>query len=331
MNILVTGGAGYIGSHTVHQLREAGISLTVFDNLSKGHKEAVPPGVPLVVGDLRDGDLLRKVLRNHEIRSVVHFAASSLVGESMQKPAEYYSNNVAGTLSLLEAMRETRVGEIVFSSTAAVYGEPEVCPITEEQTKAPTNVYGRTKLMIEEILKDYDMAYGLRYVSLRYFNAAGAVDGGIIGEDHQPESHLIPLILQTALGRRPTIDIYGNDYPTQDGTCIRDYIHVLDLADAHVLAVRHLAAGGNSRCYNLGSERGFSVREVVETAKKVTSVDFAVRESERRVGDPAILVASSARIREELGWNPSRSGLETIITAAWEWHSKHPDGYSSAR
>ena len=322
MTILVTGGAGYIGSHTVRELLKARQKVVVYDNLSTGHNWAVPDSVPLVKADIADQLQMIKALRNYEVKAVVHFAASSLVGESMADPAKYYRNNVAGTLALLEMLRETGVKQIVFSSTAAVYGEPEAWPITEEMSLAPTNVYGRTKLVIEGMLKDFTAAYGLRYVSLRYFNAAGALAGGGIGEDHHPETHLIPLILQTASGRRQRIDVYGTDYPTPDGTCIRDYIHVTDLAAAHVLALKHLAAGGESRVYNLGSETGFSVREVIGKAKEITGVDFPVREVDRRSGDPAVLVASAARIRQELGWKPVYSDLDRIIRSAWAWERR---------
>lgn len=329
MNILVTGGAGYIGSHTVHELTRVGFSPVVYDNLSKGHKESLPQGVPLIIGDIRDRELLCKTFKDYEIDAVIHFAADSLVGESMEQPSKYYNNNVVATLALLEGMLESKVKKIVFSSTAAVYGEPESCPITEDMPTLPLNVYGRTKLIIEGMLADFSAAYSLSYVSLRYFNAAGALLGGKAGEDHTPESHLLPLILQTAQGRRKAIHIYGTDYPTPDGTCLRDYVHVTDLADAHVKAVEHLARGGRSRVYNLGSEKGFSVRAVIEKAKSITGVDFSVVEDLRRAGDPAILVASSARIKEELGWQPSRSDLESIVRSAWQWHKTHPHGYQS--
>ncbi|MBP1763048.1 MAG: galE [Firmicutes bacterium] len=322
MTVLVTGGAGYIGSHTVRELLRTGQKVAVYDNLSTGHLWAVPQGVTLIKGDIADRKKLTETFRQHEIEAVVHFAASSLVGESMTQPAKYYRNNVAGTLALLETMQECGVKQIVFSSTAAVYGEPEVSPITEDMPHCPTNVYGRTKLVIEGMLQDFAAAYDLCYVSLRYFNAAGALIGGGIGEDHNPETHLIPLILRTANGRRPQIDVYGTDYPTADGTCIRDYIHVTDLAAAHVLALKHLSNGGGSRVYNLGSENGFSVREVIEKAKEVTGIDFPVREAERRAGDPAVLVASSARIRQELGWKPVYSDLDRIIRSAWAWERR---------
>ena len=327
MKVLVTGGAGYIGSHTVHQLIAEGHDVVVFDNLSKGHQEAVSAAALFVQGDLRDGVLLTEVLRDHQIEAVVHFAADSLVGESMLDPSKYYHNNVVATLALLDTMRDCNIDKIVFSSTAAVYGEPTVYPICEDLPTKPTNVYGRTKLVIEGMLADFSMAYGLKYVSLRYFNAAGALAGGQIGEDHTPETHLLPLILQTALGQRSAISIYGTDYDTEDGTCIRDYIHVTDLADAHVRALGHLAAGGESRVYNLGSEKGFSVRQVIEQAKEVTGADFTVLEVERRAGDPGVLVASAAKIRSELGWQPRQSDLGSIIGSAWQWHKSYPEGY----
>ncbi|HWQ61170.1 MAG TPA: UDP-glucose 4-epimerase GalE, partial [Negativicutes bacterium] len=253
MNVLVTGGAGYIGSHTVHELLRAGLRVAVYDNLSKGHEQAVPAGVTTIAGDIRDRDKLAGALAHHRIEAVIHFAASSLVGESMKEPSAYYNNNVVGTLALLDTMATCGVKKIVFSSTAAVYGEPATWPIDEDMPTVPTNVYGRTKLVIEHMLADFAAAYGFTYVSLRYFNAAGAMAGGAIGEDHAPETHLIPLVLQAALGQREAVAIYGSDYPTEDGTCIRDYIHVTDLADAHVRALRHLADGGRPRVYNLGS------------------------------------------------------------------------------
>ncbi|MCX7781657.1 MAG: UDP-glucose 4-epimerase GalE [Negativicutes bacterium] len=327
MNVLVTGGAGYIGSHAVHELIASGHSVTIFDDLSTGHAAAVPAQAAFVRGTIHDAALLINTIQEHAIDAVVHFAAASLVGESMQHPALYYQNNVAGTLSLLTAMHDTAVSKIVFSSTAAVYGEPDVWPITEDMPTQPTNVYGRTKLVIEGMLADFARAYGLQYVSLRYFNAAGALAGGGIGEDHSPETHLIPLLLQTALGQRAAIDVYGVDYPTPDGTCIRDYIHVTDLANAHVLALEHLAQGGASRVYNLGSQAGFSVREVIARAKAITGIDFTVREAARRPGDPAVLVASSARICQELGWQPRFSDLDTIIRSAWDWHKNKPQGF----
>ncbi len=329
MNVLVTGGAGYIGSHVVNVLKkEQGFTPIVYDNFSTGHPEAVSDDVQLVEGDIRDVQFLKHIMAQFEIDAVIHFAASSLVGESMSDPAKYYVNNVEGSLHLLQAMKETGVDYIVFSSTAAVYGEPEKTPICEDFPTQPTNVYGRTKLVIEGMLKDYAMAYDMRYVALRYFNAAGASLTADIGEDHHPETHLIPLILKTAQGVRDKVAIFGTDYPTPDGTCLRDYIHVEDLATAHVLALKHLVNGGESRIYNLGSEEGFSVREIIETAKKVTGVDFTVTEEARRSGDPAVLVASSAKIKAELGWQPQHSTVEKIIKSAWKWHQSHPYGYN---
>lgn len=330
MNVLVTGGAGYIGSHVVNVLKkEQGFTPIVYDNFSTGHPEAVSDDVQLVEGDIRDVQFLKHIMAQFEIDAVIHFAASSLVGESMSDPAKYYVNNVEGSLHLLQAMKEAGVDYIVFSSTAAVYGEPEKTPICEDFPTQPTNVYGRTKLVIEGMLKDYAMAYDMaRYVALRYFNAAGASLTADIGEDHHPETHLIPLILKTAQGVRDKVAIFGTDYPTPDGTCLRDYIHVEDLATAHVLALKHLVNGGESRIYNLGSEEGFSVREIIETAKKVTGVDFTVTEEARRSGDPAVLVASSAKIKAELGWQPQHSTVEEIIKSAWKWHQSHPYGYN---
>lgn len=326
MNVLVTGGAGYIGSHTVYELLRLNHQVVVLDNLSTGHRLALPD-VAFVQGDISEKNTVIEAIRDHNVDAVVHFAASSLVGESMQLPALYYRNNVSGTLSLLEAIAETGINKIVFSSTAAVYGEPDKWPITEDMPNLPTNVYGRTKLVIEGMLSDFSRAYGLTYVSLRYFNAAGALAGGAIGEDHTPETHLIPLILKTALGQREAIDVYGTDYLTPDGTCIRDYIHVTDLANAHVLALDHLSQEETARIYNLGSEAGFSVREVIDKVKAITSKEFVVRETDRRTGDPAILVASAAKIKNELGWKPRYSDLDTIIKSAWDWHRKNPHGF----
>ena len=329
MNILVTGGAGYIGSHTVRALAASKeFTPIVYDNLSTGHEESVPDHVQLITGDIHDVPFLKHILAEHEIDGVIHFAASSLVGESMTDPAKYYYNNIEGTLHLLIAMHETGVDHIVFSSTAAVYGEPEKTPIEEDFPTVPTNVYGRTKLMIERMMKDFTMAYeGMDYVALRYFNAAGAALDGSIGEDHDPESHLIPLILKAAQGVRDHISIFGTDYPTPDGTCLRDYIHVLDLADAHVLAMQYLVNGGDSTVFNLGSEAGFSVREIIETAKQVTGINFKVEEEARRAGDPAVLIASSAKCKKALGWAPQHSNTAEIIQTAWNWHKGHPYGY----
>lgn len=328
MAILVTGGAGYIGSHAVAELLARGEEVVVLDNLQSGHKESLLGG-KLYEGDLRDKSLLAKLFSENEIDAVIHFAANSLVGESMQKPVSYYDNNVYGTLCLLEAMEQAGVKRIVFSSTAATYGEPEKVPILETDRTEPTNVYGETKLTMERMMKWFDQVLGIKYVSLRYFNAAGAHDSGKIGEDHRPESHLVPLILQTALGQRKEIAIFGEDYPTIDGTCIRDYIHVSDLADAHYLAVQYLRSGADSNIFNLGNGQGFSVREVIAKVKEVTGVDFPVVVHPRRAGDPAVLVASSDKARTVLGWDPSRSELGHIIQSAWDWHRANPQGYDS--
>ncbi|GAB6990813.1 UDP-glucose 4-epimerase GalE [Paenibacillus pini] len=327
MAILVTGGAGYIGSHTVAALLERGEEVVVIDNLQSGHRSALLGGT-LYEGDLRDKELLAKLFNEHHIDAVIHFAASSLVGESMQKPIKYFDNNVYGTLCLLEAMDAAGVKNIVFSSTAATYGEPEKVPIVETDRTEPANVYGETKLMMERMMAWFDKVLGMKYVALRYFNAAGAHEGGQIGEDHRPESHLIPLVLQTALKQREHIAVFGEDYPTPDGSCIRDYIHVSDLADAHLRAVDYLRKGEESNVFNLGIGSGFSVNEVIETAKKVTGLDIPVVKQARRAGDPAVLVASSEKARSVLGWNPQRTELEDIIQSAWSWHQSHPQGYT---
>jgi UDP-glucose 4-epimerase len=329
MHVLVTGGAGYIGSHTVKELLRSGYRVTVLDNLSRGHRAVVRvlAGAEFVWGDIADRELVVGLVRSRGIQAVLHFAALSLVGESVAEPSLYYHNNVVRSLSLLEAVREAGVPYFIFSSTAAVYGEPVNVPIEEDHPLVPTNPYGATKLSFEEALRWYGTAYGLKYIILRYFNAAGADPEGELGEDHQPETHLIPLVLQAALGLRPKVTIFGTDYPTPDGTCVRDYIHVTDLAAAHVLALRALEGGLPPGVYNLGNERGYSVREVVEVARRVTSRDFPVVEGDRRPGDPAVLVASSRRIREELGWRPRYGDLETILRTAWEWHRRHPEGY----
>lgn len=328
MNVLVTGGAGYIGSHTVRALKSAGHHPIVYDNLSTGHKEAVA-GETVVVGDVREKARLVETMRRYEVEAIVHFAAKSLVGESMTHPAEYYENNVAGGIALLEAARACGVTYVVFSSTAAVYGEPVEVPIPEEHPLIPTSVYGRTKLAFEQILRDYAPAYGLRYVALRYFNAAGADPSGEIGEDHNPETHLIPIVLQTALGLRESVTVFGTDYPTPDGTCIRDYVHVCDLAAAHVLALERLSAGGPSDVYNLGNGEGFSVREVIETAERVTGRRIPCVEGPRRPGDPARLIASQSRAEAELGWSRQYASLEQIIETAWKWHRAHPRGFEA--
>ncbi len=327
MAILVTGGAGYIGSHTVKALQRQGRDVVVLDNLYKGHRQAVKDA-PLHVGDLGDPAFIADVFGQYSVDAVVHFAALSLVGESVQRPDLYFRNNTAYAMNLLDAMVKHKVDKLVFSSTAAVYGEPHSVPIDEDHPKAPTNPYGESKLFVEHILRRYDTAFGIRSVSLRYFNAAGADPSGEIGEDHQPETHLIPIILQTLLGKREHIEIFGTDYSTPDGTCIRDYIHVNDLSDAHILALDALAAGGSTTAYNLGCGQGFSVREVIRTVEKVTGRTVPVVESPRRPGDPAVLVASSERIKRDLQWNPQYENLETLIASAWQWHQAHPDGFS---
>ncbi len=327
MAILVCGGAGYIGSHTVRALQEQQIEVVVYDNLYKGHRQAVDVGIPFYQGDLRDKEALRKVFLENTIEGVIDFAADSLVGESVTEPLKYYNNNVYGTLSLLEVMQEFHVKHIVFSSTAATYGEPEIIPISEEDKTEPTNPYGETKLSVEKMLKWADAAYGMKYTVLRYFNAAGAHDSGQIGEDHQPESHLIPIVLQVALGQRESIMMFGDDYDTPDGTCVRDYIHVMDLAQAHILAMQKLQQGGQSGTYNLGSGNGFSVKEIVEMAREVTKHPIPAKIAERRPGDPATLIASSDKARKELGWNPQYEDIRVIISSAWKWHQAHPNGY----
>lgn len=327
MRILVTGGAGYIGSHTVRMLEQSAGQAVVFDNLVKGHRQAVDVD-HFVQGDLFDTELLAATIRQHGIEAVVHFAAFSQVGESMLQPRLYYQNNVQGTLNLLNVMLDNGVNKLVFSSTAAVYGEPDEVPITEAAAKNPTNVYGRTKLMMENIMADYAAAHGLNYVALRYFNACGADPGGDIGEDHSPETHLIPLILQACLGQRDSIKIFGGDYPTKDGTCIRDYIHVNDLAQAHILALQALKDGHPSTAYNLGNGCGFSVKEVIAAAEKVTNRPVCRELAARRAGDPAVLIAAAAKIRSELGWQPSYREIEHIIETAWQWHQQHPGGFT---
>jgi len=327
MAVLVTGGAGYIGSHAVAALLERGEEVVVLDNLQTGHRRAAEGCAHFCEGDIRDTAVLDRVFRSHEIDAVIHFAANSLVQESMKDPGRYYHNNLYGTLCLLERMRKHDVKRIVFSSTAAVYGEPERVPIEETDRTEPTNAYGETKLAMERMIRWYGVAHGIEGVSLRYFNAAGAHESGRIGEDHSPETHLVPIVLQAALGKRPHVEIFGDDYQTPDGTCIRDYIHVSDLADAHLLALDRLRRGEGGAVYNLGSGRGYSVREIVEVARRETGRDIPVVIRPRRAGDPAVLVASSERAKRELGWNPRRSDIGTIIRTAWAWHAAHPEGY----
>lgn len=326
MAVLVCGGAGYIGSHTVAELLARGEEVVVADNLQKGHKGAVLGG-RLMIGDLRDGEFMDRVFTENDIEAVIQFAADSLVGESVGDPLKYYNNNVVSTLCLLGKMKEYGVDKIVFSSTAATYGEPESIPILESDKTEPTNPYGETKLAVEKALKWADNAYGIKYTALRYFNAAGAHINGIIGEDHTPETHLIPIVLQVALGQREHIGIFGDDYKTEDGTCIRDYIHVTDLSDAHILALDKMRETKTSGTYNLGNGKGFSVKEVIEIAREVTGHPIPEKIEKRRAGDPAILVASSEKAKKELGWKPRYNDLKTIISTAWEWHKNHPNGY----
>ena len=328
MRILVLGGAGYIGSHTALELVRAGEDVIVADNLVTGHREAIPAGVKFYQGDLHDFAFLDNLFQQEQIDAVIHFAAYSLVGESVTNPLKYYDNNLCGTRVLLEAMVKNHVDKIVFSSTAATYGEPEHIPILETDRTLPTNPYGETKLAMEKMFHWTANAHGLRYVSLRYFNACGADASGTIGEAHNPESHLIPLILQVPNGKREAISINGTDYDTPDGTCIRDYIHVTDLAQAHILAVQYLQNGGESSIFNLGNGVGYSVREVIETARKVTGHPIPAVETPRRAGDPARLVASSEKAKTVLGWKPVHDSLEEIIASAWNWHQHHPDGYA---
>ena len=328
MKILVLGVAGYIGSHTVYELIDAGEEVVIADNLETGHIEAVHPKAKFYKGDIRDRAFVDSVFDNEKIDAVIHFAANSLVGESMVNPLKYYDNNLCGTKVLLESMVAHNIDKIVFSSTAATYGEPERIPIMEGDRTEPTNTYGETKLSMEKMFKWTGKAHGLRYVSLRYFNACGAHVSGQIGEAHKPETHLIPLILQVPLKQREHISIFGDDYDTKDGTCIRDYIHVTDLAQAHILAVKYLMAGNESNIFNLGNGVGFTVKEVIETARKVTGDPIKAEIEPRRAGDPAQLIASSEKARTILGWKPEHADLEEIIATAWKWHSTHPNGYA---
>lgn len=327
MAILVLGGAGYIGSHTALELVKSGRDVVIADSLVTGYKKAIPEKARFYQGDIRDFEFLDNLFQQEKIDAVIHFATYSLVGESVANPLKYYGNNLYGTKILLEAMVKNNIDKIVFSSTAATYGEPENIPVLESDRTCPTNPYGETKLAVEKMFKWVAEAHGLRYVSLRYFNACGADENGIIGEAHNPESHLIPIILQVPNGKRETISIYGTDYDTPDGTCIRDYIHVTDLAQAHILAVKYLYNGGKSDIFNLGNGVGYSVREVIETARKVTGRPIPVTETSRRAGDPARLVASSEKAKRILGWKPVHNCLEEIIASAWNWHKKHPNGY----
>ena len=325
MNILVTGGAGYVGAHTAKLLAAHGHDVWIFDNLSTGHAAAALPG-SLIVGDLHDGELLRCLLKARKIDAVLHFAACALVGESVEDPAKYYRNNLVATLSLLEAMRGCGIGRIVFSSTCATYGAPAEVPIREDTVQAPCNPYGFTKLAIERALEDYASAYGWGFAALRYFNAAGAAADGTLGEDHSPESHLIPIVLQVALGQREHIAVLGDDYPTPDGTCVRDYIHVEDLATAHLAALQRLQPGQGIKL-NLGTGQGHSVREVIDACRRVTGREISVVVGARRPGDPPELVADSKLAMETLAWQPQYTTIEAIVATAWKWHHAHPDGY----
>ena len=328
MKLLVLGGAGYIGSHTATELLDNGHEVVIADNLVTGYREAIPEKATFYQGDLRDKDFLNDLMKKEKVDAVIHFAAYSLVGESVVNPLKYYENNLYGTKVLLDAMIESGVDKIVFSSTAATYGEPENIPILENDRTCPTNPYGETKLAMEKMISWVAKAHGLHYVSLRYFNACGAHKSGAIGEAHNPESHLIPLVLQVPNGKREFVSIYGNDYDTPDGTCIRDYIHVTDLAKAHILAVEYLMNGGESDIFNLGNGVGYSVKEVIETARKVTGHPIPAKEEARRAGDPARLVASGEKARKILGWEPEIKDLADIISSAWKWHKAHRDGYS---
>ncbi len=328
MSVLVLGGAGYVGSHAVYQLIDQGMDVVVVDNLENGHRQAVHPNATFYEGDIRDANFLDSVFENESIDEVLHFAANSLVGESMENPLKYFDNNVYGTQVLLKAMTKHGVKNIVFSSTAATYGEPEAVPITETMPTHPTNTYGETKLTMEKMMKWTSLAHDLNFVSLRYFNVAGARATGEIGEDHRPESHLVPIILQAALGQREEITVFGDDYDTPDGTCIRDYIHIEDLVNAHLLALDYLRNGGENDVFNLGSSQGFSVNEMISTARSVTGKDIPVKIGPRRSGDPSILVASTEKATRILGWNPVNTSITKIIEDAWNWHSTHPAGYS---
>ena len=328
MAILVIGGAGYIGSHTARILADRGHDVVVFDSLELGHREAVE-GLPLVVADYADRDALDRTIREHGVDAAMHFGAYASVGDSVADPAKYYENNIGGGLILLRALLDGGVRHLIFSSSAATYGEPQEIPIPEDHPQKTTNPYGETKLIYERILRDYDAAYGLKSVSLRYFNAAGADPAGRLGEDHDPEQHLIPLIIDAALGRRENIKIFGTDWDTADGTCLRDFVHIVDLADAHIRALDYLRAGGKTTAYNLGNSQGHTVKQAIEAVERVTGRTVNAVPAPRRPGDPARLVASCERIKAELGWQPQYPDIETIIDHAWRWREAHPHGYAS--
>lgn len=328
MSVLICGGAGYIGSHNVRAFKADGDDVIVVDNLETGHRASVPSDVKFYEGDIRNPETLAKIFTENKIESVIHFCAYSLVGESVDKPLKYFNNNVGGMITLLEAMQKFDVKRIIFSSTAATYGEPKRIPILETDPTEPTNPYGESKRIMEKMMNWVSRRYDIRYVSLRYFNVAGAWHDGTIGEDHRHETHLIPLILQVPMGKREHITVYGDDYPTKDGTCIRDYIHVEDLAKAHILALKYLRDGGESNIFNLGSGDGYSVMEMINAARKVTGHPIPAEIGERRPGDPARLVADSTKAHEILRWHPEITGMEDIIATAWKWHKSHPNGYA---
>lgn len=327
MAILVAGGAGYIGSHMVKDLVEHGQEVVVADNLSTGHRDAINPKAKFYEGDIRDRKFMDKIFDNEDIEAVVHFAAFSIVPESMSKPLKYFDNNTGGMITLLEAMRDHNIKYIVFSSTAATYGVPEHMPIKETDPQNPINPYGLSKLMMEKMMHWADKAYGIKFVALRYFNVAGAAPDGTIGEDHGPETHLVPIILQVAQGKRKELSIFGDDYNTPDGTNVRDYVHVMDLADAHILAIKYLEAGNESNAFNLGSSTGFSNKQMLEAAREVTGKPIPAKIAPRRPGDPDSLVAASDKARNVLGWDPKYDDVHDIIATAWKWHSTHPKGY----
>lgn len=329
MSILVAGGAGYIGSHMVADLVEKGYEVVVADNLSTGHRAAINPKAKFYQGDIRDRQFLDKIFNQEEIEAVVHFAAFSLVAESMKKPLKYFDNNTGGMITLLEAMHDHGIKYIVFSSTAATYGIPEHMPIKESDPQVPINSYGESKLAMEKIMKWCDQAYGIHFVALRYFNVAGAKPDGTIGEDHHPETHLVPIILQVAEGKRQELSIFGDDYNTPDGTNVRDYVHPMDLADAHILAIKYLQAGNPSNAFNLGSSTGFSNKQMLEAAREVTGKEIPAKIAPRRPGDPDALVAASDKARQVLGWQPQYDDVKKIIATAWKWHSTHPNGYDN--
>ena len=329
MSVLICGGAGYIGSHNVRAFTAHGEDVIVIDNLETGHRESIPENIKFYEGDIRDQKILDKIFTENKIEAVVHFCAFSLVGESVEQPLKYFDNNVGGMISLLEAMQRNDVKRIIFSSSAATYGEPKKIPILETDETNPTNPYGESKRIMEKMMHWVSNRYDIRYVSLRYFNVAGAWHDGSIGEDHVHETHLIPLILQVPLGKREFITVFGDDYPTKDGTCIRDYVHVEDLANAHILALEYLRSGGESGIFNLGSGDGYSVMEMIDAAKKATGKEIPLKIGQRRAGDPAKLVADSTKAHEILKWYPKITSMEEIISTAWKWHQSHPNGYKS--